>query len=240
VFTFTFDPGTQLSDQDLIRNAVTSANSFFQSTFGRSVTQPTTINISASAAGCADPGSSAFTGQRSMTICGANRGWTVHNSLNRQKIVMHESFHLVQFEMRWLGTPNPDATSAHWIDEGTAEFVGWKSVANAGLISYDAARACMVAQAAPAPSSQTLSGMETGPGFGGAGAGVPYQLSMIGIDQLVTPKGMASLMAYGTAVAGGTSWPTAFQNVFGTSTSAFYAQYPSYRASLSASDTCGI
>jgi len=240
VFTFNFDAGMQVSDQDLIKNAVTNAAAFYQSAVGRGVTQATTISVSATAAGCADPGSAAFTGIRTLTICGKNNGWLAHNTLNRTKIVMHETFHLVQFEMRWLGTANPDATSAHWIDEGSAEFMGWQGVANQGLISFSAARSCMAAQAAPAPASQTLSGMETGAGFGGAGAGVPYQLSMMGMDQLVTPKGLPSLVTYGNAVSTGTSWPTAFQNAWGTSTTSFYAGFPAYRSGLSASDTCGV
>jgi hypothetical protein len=173
-----------------------------------------------------------------MTICVGNNGWTVHNALNKQKIVMHETFHLLQFEMQWLGHPNPDAASAHWIDEGTAEYVGWRGAANVGLITIDAARACMVAQAnAQASPSQNLNTMETGAGFGIPGA---YQLSMLGIDKLVATPGIGALMTYGTAISRGTAWPTAFESTFGVSTSTFYSQYPPYRTSLGAgADTCG-
>jgi hypothetical protein len=100
LFTFTFEAGTQVADQDLVRNAITSAASFFQSAAGRSVTQATTITLAASTnAQCTNPGASAATGQRNMVICGTNNGWTAHNTLNRKKIVTHEAFHLVQAEL---------------------------------------------------------------------------------------------------------------------------------------------
>jgi hypothetical protein len=48
------------------------------------------------------------------------------------------------------------------------------------------------------------------------------------------------LITYGTAISAGTSWPTAFQIAFGTSTTTFYNQWVAYRQSLGAgSDTCG-
>ncbi len=239
VFTFNFPAGMLLTDVDLIKTAVTTQAGFFQTAFGRTITQATTITSSTTDAGCTNPGSSAFTGIRAITICVGDVGWTVHNALNKQKILMHELFHVLQFEMHWLGHPNPDAADAHWIDEGTAEYVGWRGAASAGLVTIDAARACMVAQAnAQTSSSQNLSALETGAGFGIPGA---YQLSMLGIDQLLTGPGIAALMTFGTAIGNGTAWPTTFQSTFGISTAAFYAQYPSYRAGLGAgADTCGV
>jgi hypothetical protein len=239
VFTFNFPVGTLITDTDLIKNSIVSQAAVFQTAFGRTVTQATTINGSTTDPGCANAGSSAFTGIRTMTICVGNSGWTVHNSLNRQKIVMHETFHLLQFEMQWLGHPNPDAASAHWIDEGTAEFVGWAGAAGLGLVTPAAARACMVAQAnAQVPPTATLGAMETGAGFGIPGA---YQLSMLGIDSLLASPGISALMTYGTAIGKGTAWPTAFQSAFGISKDTFYANFPAYRTSLGAgSDTCGV
>jgi hypothetical protein len=228
----------QASDQDLIKNAVLTQAAFFQSALGRAITQPTIINSVASDPGCAAAGASAFTGIAKLTICASNFGWTAHDALNRQKIVMHELFHVLQFEMHWLGHPNPDAASAHWMDEGAAEYMGWRGVANAGLITVESARQCMIAQAnAQVSSSQNLSSMETAQGFGVPGA---YQLAMLGVDQLVATPGIGALMTYGTAIGAGTSWPSAFQSAFGTSTTTFYGQFPSYRSGLGAgSDSCG-
>ncbi|HXD75197.1 MAG TPA: hypothetical protein VN628_15715, partial [Vicinamibacterales bacterium] len=65
LFTFTFEAGTQVADQDLIKNAITAASAFFQSAAGRTVTQATTITLAGSTnAQCSNPGASAATGQR--------------------------------------------------------------------------------------------------------------------------------------------------------------------------------
>ena len=240
VFTITFPVGTQTSDVDLIKNAAAAHSSYFQSAFGRTITQASQIVGSTTDPGCADPGASAFTGFQKTTICITNNpGWLGHNTLNRQKILAHELFLMLGYEMRWLGHPgNQDNFSAHWIDEGSAEFAAWKAVSAEGLLTYSAAKSCNIAQAnAQLPATVNLSTMETGQGFGRPGA---FQVAMLGMDQLTTNPGMGSLMTYGTAIAAGTSWPTAFQSAFGTSTTDFYNQWVAYRQSLgSGSDTCG-
>ena len=238
VFTFTFPAGMLVSDTTLIQNAITAHASFLQTAFGRTITKPSRVIASTTDPGCANQGASAFTGISMTTVCVADVGWTAHNTLNKQKILGHELFLMLGYEMGWLGHPNQDAASAHWIDEGSAEYAAWQAVASEGLISFAAAKSCMVAQAnAMVSPSQNLNTMETAQGFGIPGS---FQLAMLGMDQLVTPLGLPTLMTYGTAIASGTQWPTAFQNSFGTSTTAFYNQYPTYRASLGAgSDTCG-
>jgi hypothetical protein len=61
------------------------------------------------------------------------------------------------------------------------------------------------------------------------------------MDQLVSGPGRSALRAYGDAIAAGTAWPTAFQSAFGTSSTAFSAQFPAYKTSLPvpASYVCG-
>src|SRR5476649_2381306 len=77
LFTFNFAAGMLLSDQDLIKSAVQSGATFYQTSMGWTITQPTTITASATDAGCVNPGASAFTGPRAVTICFANNGWSV-------------------------------------------------------------------------------------------------------------------------------------------------------------------
>ena len=72
-----------------------------------------------------------------------------------------------------------------------------------------------------------------------------YSLAMTGVDQLVTARGVSALNTYMDAIAAGggaTPFMTAFQNAFGQTTTAFYAQFPGYRASLPvpASYQCGV
>ena len=69
--------------------------------------------------------------------------------------------------------------------------------------------------------------------------------STSGVFTFTFPAGMLitdtySLMTYGTAIASSTAWQTAFQSAWGTSTTAFYAQFPGYRTGLGAgADSCG-
>jgi hypothetical protein len=119
--------------------------------------------------------------------------------------------------------------------------MGWRGVANSGLVALDTARGCNVqaATAKGASSSANLDVMETAQGF----QPLPwsYELSMLGVDQLVGTSGMPALITYGRAIGTGTSYASAFQTSFGTSTTTFYAGFPAYRSSLASlsSTACG-
>ena len=241
--TLTFDAATSASDQQLIRDGVTFAQAYFQTSFGRQIQQATTVAGAASASGCAvGGGAAAFTGPGAVTFCVANQGWTANGPINKQKIVIHELFHVWQFEYHWLG--NTAAAGATWIVEGSAELVGYRSVASRGVLPADALVGCMRKQVADfaqqqPPGLPDLSTMEAPQSF--QQPGPRYALAMLAMDQLVARPGLASLRTYGDAIAGGTAWSSAFQSVFGTSTTTFYAQFPGYLASVPvpASYVCG-
>ncbi|HXD73368.1 MAG TPA: hypothetical protein VN628_06520, partial [Vicinamibacterales bacterium] len=124
---------------------------------------------------------------------------------------------------------------------GSAEYMGWRGVANSGLVALDTARGCNVqaASAKGASASANLDVMETGAGF----QPLPwsYELSMLGVDQLVNAAGMPALITYGSAIGRGTTFATAFQQAFNTSTTSFYSGFPAYRSSLAglSSTACG-
>jgi hypothetical protein len=179
-----------------------------------------------------------------MTICIANRGWTDHQPVTRRKIIMHEVFHLLQFELRWLGGPPGSITGPHWLIEGSAEYVGWLGVAAQGHVTLDTARGCMLKEVADfaerqPPGLANLSAYETAQSFGG---GPVYPLAMLGADQLAGTTNVGAFLSYGNAMAGGTNAATAFADAFGTTTAEFYAQFPSYKAGLAvpSSYLCGI
>jgi len=166
-----------------------------------------------------------------MTICIANRGWTDHQPVTRRKIIMHEVFHLLQFELHWLSGAN---TGPHWLIEGSAEYVGWMGVAAQGHVTLTTVRGCMTKEVADfalqqPPGLGNLSSYETAQSFGG---GPVYPLAMIGVDQLVSGSSVGAILTYGTALAAGTAATAAFSNSFGTTTTAFYAQFPAYKAGL--------
>jgi hypothetical protein len=235
-FTFSFPAGTSASDEQLIKDAVQYGNAYFQTAFGRAITTPTTITGATSVAGCdARSGNAAFTGGGAATFCVANMGWTANGPIMKQKIVVHELFHVWQFASRWLGGP-PATTGAAWIIEGSAELVGYAGVSTQGLLPMATAKNCAVKEVAdfftrqppglPALQSvEAISVFQTTPG-------PLYPYSMLAMDQLTAAGGIVSLKTYADAIAAGTPWATAFQAAFGTSTTAFYAGYPAYRSGL--------
>ena len=234
VYTFSFDAGTSASDQQLINGAIRFANDFLQSTFGRTVTVATRVSGVLSAPGCAQGGGAAFTGPGSITFCLANPGWMMPGPVTRQKIVIHELYHVLQFERRWLG--NPQTAGPDWIIEGSAEVVGYQGIAARGLLPYTTATGCQVKELTDfsvrqPPGLPNLAALESRMQWQTT-PGPLYTLAMTGIDQLLNGPGLGALNTYMDAVGGGTAWPAAFQQAFGRTPAAFYDQFPAYRASL--------
>jgi hypothetical protein len=234
VFTFTFDSGTSVSDQELIGQATQIANDYFTAAFGRTITTATQVRGVVSAQGCSQGGSAAFTGPGSVTFCMGNPGWTMPGPIARRKIVVHELYHVLQFERRWLG--NVQTAGPDWIIEGAAEVVGYKGIDSRGLLSYSTAQGCQIKE-------YTDFGVRQPPGLPNLGAlesrqawqatqGPLYALAMTGMDQLLSARGLTSLNTYMDAIAAGTTFQSAFQSAFGQTTTQFYDQFPSYRAAL--------
>ena len=231
VFAFQFDAATSSEDRQLIQDAVQFASSFYQSTLGRTVQQSTTIATSRTATGCTSGGASAFTGARNMTICVANQGWTVHGPVTRRKIIIHEVFHLLQFEQRWIG--GPQAAGLHWMIEGAAEYLGWLGIANQGTVSIGTARGCMLKEvtdftASQPPGLPDLNLLESAQSF--SRPGPVYPLAMLGVQHLMSTSSADALLTYGAAIAAGNTAESAFQNAFGASLPAFYQQFQTWKA----------
>lgn len=250
VFTFTFDAGTSVTDQALIGEGVQIANDYFSSAFGRTLSGAMQIRGSVSATGCGQGGggAAAFTGAGALTVCMANQGWTTHGPITKRKIVIHEVYHLLQFERRWLGLPTQAASGAMWLIEGVPELVAYKALDSRGLLPYSTAQGCQIKEyidfgVREPPGLPNLSVVESPQGWNQT-RGPLYALAMTGVDQLVNARGLSSLNTYmdGIAAGGSTPFMTAFQNAFGQTTTAYYDQFPAYRASLSvpASYQCGV
>lgn len=232
--TFQFGAGTTAGDQTLVRDTMNFAVDFLQSTFGRSLQSATTITTSTTAPGCANGGGAAFTGSRTLTICVGNQGWTVHGPVNKQKILIHEAFHLLQFELKWLGNMQPNP-GYHWLVEGAAEYVGWQGVAALNLLDFATARGCMLKEVSDyalqqPPGLPALEQLETPQSF--QRPGPVYPLSMLGADHLLTGRSIMTLLDYGAALAAGTPAATGFATAFGTGTAAFYPQFAAHKAGL--------
>jgi hypothetical protein len=244
-FTFDFDPSMTADEQQRVKDAVQFAQSFYLTYVGRNVQKPATIKGSVTDPGCQRPGSSAFTGAGVVTLCIAQQGWTLQGPIMKTKVAIHETFHLVQFEMGWLGGPNP---GPDWIAEGSAELLAFHAIDAEGLLAFDTGKGCQVKQVSDftqrqPPGLPPLSQLETHAQWQGV-VGPAYSLAYLGMDQL-TSSGAgvgASIKAFGNAMAAGQSYQAAATAAFGTSPTAFYAQFPAYETALPVPPNflCGI
>lgn len=240
---YTFDvAAASVADQRIIYDSVQFAHSYFSSAFGRTIANPTTVTASLNAQGCATGGSAAFTGAGAVTFCVGNPGWLQPSPTLRQKITMHEIFHVLQFEMRWLG--GSTQTGAEWIVEGSAELVGFRALAAKGPLPFNTALGCMVKEVSDfasqhPPGLSNLNAYE-GPVVFRNTQGPLYSLSMIGMDRL-SPSTLTAVKAFGDAMAGGSQYPVSFQTAFGQTTAQFYNAWSAYLASLPVPPTylCG-
>lgn len=233
-YTFNFASGTSAADMQTIRDGVQYAHAYHQTVFSRQVKEATTIaTLLTPTGGCAQGGAAAFTGPHAVTFCLGNPGWIQPGSIAKRKIVQHETFHVWQFEYKWLG--NPATAGATWVIEGSAELMGYHGIDAKNILSFNTAIGCQVKEVADfatthPPGLPALSSVETQQAFATT-IGPLYAQSMLAMDQLTTSGGgLASLKTYADAIAGGTAWQTAFQSSFAMSTSAFYSQFPGYRA----------
>jgi len=235
-YTFNFSESTSAADQALIRDNVNFAHDFFQTTFGRTIQNATTITASTTAQGCSQGGSAAFTGLGAVTFCVANPGWMQPGPQNRQKIVIHELYHVLQFERRWTGQPQP-ISGPDWLIEGSAEVVGFLGMAQKGWVSTDTARGCWTkemsdfAQRQP-PGLPALNLLESHQQFQST-QGPTYTVSSLAVDRLINNAGVRSLNTFMDAAGSGTQAATSFTSAFGLPVNTFYDQFASYRAGLS-------
>jgi hypothetical protein len=242
-YTFALSASTSASDQRLIMDSVQFAHAYFASALGRTISRPTTVRTAATGeVGCASGNSAAATTSGEVIFCPGNLGWTANGPIARQKVAIHEMFHILQFEMGWIGIPTP---GPEWMIEGSAEFVGFRAIAEKGLLSFDTAVGCMAKEVADfgrtnPPGLPNLSAVEARGPFRST-IGPLYALSMLGVHQL-SPGGATKLRTYGEAIGAGTIPPPAFLSAFGTTLTSFYSAWPGYLASVPVPSTylCGV
>jgi hypothetical protein len=182
-------------------------------------------------------GVTAEAGENAVFVVASSRSWEFADAANRQKILAHELFHLVQQQLmnkpdNWGTTPSTQIRPSGpvWLTEGAAETIAYRVAAARGLFDLGQVYGSLVAQA---PSWTTpLNGFET---YAGSGAvGTSWNTMWFAASRLLdtTPKGLGAAVDYWQAIAAGTPWPEAFQKAFGRSVDQFYAEFAAYRATL--------
>jgi hypothetical protein len=155
-----------------------------------------------------------------------------------QKTIAHELFHTFQYQLDGLlsdgSVPFDQVRHAGpvWMQEGAAEMIGYRVLGDRHL-GYTTYPNLLLTEKFRAKSSNVpLDELQTV--AQDRANGNPYALYMVAVDHLVTeaPSGLHALTTYYTALAGGLAWPDAFQQAFGLSVPAFYADFAAYRSKL--------
>jgi hypothetical protein len=218
---FVVAEGVAPEDEWLVREGVRFAHDFVATHLGAAVQTPFTVEIGTNP----DPPSSAYAGGNTIVVSPAHRVWLDSSPLNRVKIIVHEYFHLVQFGLtRNMYDPGPI-----WLLEGSAELVGFRAVADASLVSFEAVLDRWIAYGLQGPLANTsLADIESATASPDLLCCM-YELAPMAVHLLVEDRGLAALGDYYGVIGNGMPWREAFASAFGMSVEEFYASFDAAR-----------
>lgn len=163
-------------------------------------------------------------------------GWATYGLIDRQKILAHELFHLVQQQLENdpsnCGSTPPDQVRAcgpTWLIEGSAETMGYRVAAARGLLDLAGLESQLRQRVRG--TTLTLASLETYSGQSQAGS---WDTMHLAADHLaeIAPHGVQSFLDFWRAIGAGLPWPDAFQSAFGMTVAQYYAAFDAFRASL--------
>ena len=116
---FDFDSQVSAADRVVIQSAVPFANGYFRAQFGAAV-----VTVAVNVFSTDDPGgngSTAHAGSETILVYTRSRGWSEASDEGRFKILVHEMFHVLQYQLAEGGLG-----AERWLAEGSAEYVGYR------------------------------------------------------------------------------------------------------------------
>ncbi len=247
--TFVLGAGVTADQRAVIKRGLDIAATYFRTGLGRDL-PPTTVYVEDDLEGMV----SLFAQTRPSTLDASRRiwetttavaaprrtwvytgsaSWLGRDDATRAKILAHEAFHIMQFELAGPqgldgGPDDVPRAGPQWLVEGAAEYIGYRAIASQGLIGMSAIRAQWISRtkltASLLRSRETSAGLFAEP--------EPYQISPLAVDFLLAARPDALLVAYYEAIGGGETWQSAFATVFGMSIETFYEEFEAYRRGL--------
>ena len=239
--TYTFGPEVPQATQAEVENALEAAKAFVQNTMGLA-----TADFKLFGYGAVDEFLSSYAqefnrpatslGNLSSTLAQIQRVrggyaetnvgliflWTASTPADRPLALTtaHEYFHVIQLQLSPQSggqPPNQVRTNGpEWLAEGSAEWEGTKVAGNFGN-ALAAALTRVKSEKPDLSQLATPSGFRTIPN--------PFPVCMAAVDLLLQKPGPASLVAFWRAIGQGTPWQAAFQQAFGLTVDAFYAEF---------------
>lgn len=138
-------------------------------------------------------------------------------------IIAHEYFHVLQGQTGCL--PGPDEHEYAWWVEGSATYVGWHTLVEAGLLTDTDVMDIMRQWGGFSDGLDRLAAYE--PHISGD---AQYALAYRAITELVVLAGTeAGLLGFCERVASGIDWRSAFEATYNISVEAFYTDFESRR-----------
>jgi hypothetical protein len=214
---YAFADAIPAGERDSVKAGIDIALAYF-SGLGTPLQQSVTVQVRGDAGDCPY---TATASQHMILVCGASDVWRGSSQLQRSKILVHELYHVVQFD---LGSAR---VAPWWIIEGSAEYVAYSAVIDHGLISRDAANIQLgLSGRRPALDMihSTLRELEPeAEWFAAINAQEPtYALAYAAIELLVTRNSLSALRSFFSNLVPGADWRILFLNSFGVSVDALY------------------
>lgn len=208
-----------------LREWAETARDFYYRQLGFYIDGPVTLKVADSPSLPIHAATYRTEGERisSITINVGRAIWRLETPAERQKVVAHEYFHVIQNWLHGTSSPQPDS---FFLVEGSAEYAGYAAIIDAGLMSYADFRNAMLRRLRSEPLKlppleQTT---EDSPG----GIFPKYFLSALAVDYLVGPDGVRPLAQY-FALRRDAPVEPAFNAAFAGTTRTFYSSFALWR-----------
>jgi hypothetical protein len=156
---------------------------------------------------------------------------------DRVRVVVHEYFHLWQADAAGAEAASGRLGPA-WLVEGSANFVAFRALADAGVVDWNDAREYLVLVAngissMDRPAVPPLRDLTDDAALVGPGVGCcSYAVATLAVERLTGAAGPAALGRYFEAIGRGDDWRVAFTAGFGRDPDAFSDAFETERADL--------
>jgi hypothetical protein len=223
-----FYVGSSIDAQDAmyIREGIRLGQDYVHDQLGADVETPTIVN----AVPAAPRGNIDLVGMstsHALVLYTGSDGWLRAAPFDRVHVVVHEYMHVVQQELAGERTDAP-----LWIDEGSAEYVGFQTVIDAGLVSASDVESYNAANVVFGPNLPPLSDVERAVDYQSQPSNV-YGLAYLAVKQLVADR-PSSLRRYYERLGRGDTWRAAFQSAFRINPRDFYDAFEASRPEIQA------
>lgn len=218
-----FDSNVSVEDQELIGEAVRLSEDFFTTRLGTSLGDDVTVTALPISCPRSEDLIGAAVGD-SIVFYTQSRGWLESPPAERVRIVLHEYTHAYQYSK----TAEDSLESAAWFEEGLSEYLSLMAMSELGLIDRGEIEGLFgeIVQHTVLPPLEELERLQDFQ----KQPGQVYPLAYFGVAQLLDGRSLSSVEDYYRALQQGSTFPEAFEQVFGLTPEQFYDDFAEFRA----------